>query len=399
MVERSRTHQPKKREQPFNGLPQTHALQDTKQGSPAELRLHAPRLAENRFQSPVSLGIENPMVSDYAKRLPNLLDDRRIRVDPFNGSIYIRSWRRTTRQKVDERQGKLFSDEENTDKVSLKRWNRYPDIESAIRSARYVVENYSPNGKTSENLNTILVLVEDLFDGFTNGDITFDNLDEHIDYSLHVLEEAGLLRAQIPNRIELKQQILAALNKDKLGRGNILISRTRLAAATIKILEEKLIAGQTQEKYNYLLVSQLYVERMTERLFLDQVTTQAIRFLSLPENHRDLPQAEINLETFAKTFLDPERIKASPYRGPALIFLAYVFGWPQKDAKIMKKILRTLYSKEGLDVVPVIDKIHETGKDGSIKAVQAFRERVSHGLRILEDALALGERNLESKTV
>src|SRR3989338_6573143 len=201
MVERSRTHQPKKREQPFNGLPQTHALQDTKQGSPAELRLHAPRLAENRFQSPVSLGIENPMVSDYAKRLPNLLDDRRIRVDPFNGSIYIRSWRRTTRQKVDERQGKLFSDEENTDKVSLKRWNRYPDIESAIRSARYVVENYSPNGKTSENLNTILVLVEDLFDGFTNGDITFDNLDEHIDYSLHVLEEAGLLRAQIPNRI------------------------------------------------------------------------------------------------------------------------------------------------------------------------------------------------------
>ena len=205
------------------------------------------------------------------------------------------------------------------------------------------------------------------------------------------LENAGLLKSKVQNRQNAVRQIMEALAKDNLDRFNPLISRTKLASASIKLLLEKLVSEQTVQKYNYLLSALLFVERDTERFYLEQVLEQALIFLNLPTNHKEYEKAKLHLESMAFEFLNPECIKVSPYRNTALLFLIYVFGFPEENAANWKYLFDKSFSRENRCEMQRLHKEDDSSPD----PLARFNERLIHGISLIESILIGGQKNLD----
>lgn len=369
---------------PYNGIPRP--------GSPEELILVSPSLAKARLKRQATLVNENDLVTKRTERLPYLYGDARVRYDPLQGSIHIRSWIRTKPKKQD-RQGEF---DLQIPTVSKKRWTSFKDVETAIRASTHIIEKNSPGGQNLDGLNAVIDLSQDLFDRFTVGDITPETIPDYLDYAYTVLKDSHLLKAKVPNKQDTVKQIIEALGKDSLKRFNSLISRTKLASSIIKLLEEKLIAGQTQEKYNYILVSLLLAERNTERFYILQMINQIKSFLNLSDENKELKNAGLNLRTVSRKFLSPELILVAPYRQATVFFDALVFGWPKENIKGQKKLFSSMFPEIPLET---IDEIHKEPKNGSPESIEKFRRSLASGIEILQDVLDRGARNLESKSV
>lgn len=386
MVEREKPHQPIRRSHPFNsngGVESNFRIDPlisrVDPQSPSGLLYKAPEIVKRRQAKKPIYGVEHEGRQAIVVRFPNLLHaDERIKYNPSTGDVYIGSW--TRRKSKNPKQ----KDE------ALRRWNKWGDIETAIRGATHIVEKHRDGGEISNALHAVHGLTQSLFDGFTSGEITLKNVSDYLDKAVTILEINHLIKPTTPNRQLLVDQIISALKKDSLGRFNPLVSRTRLASSAIKLLHELFIAGQTQQKYNLLLTSILQVERETERFFINQILDKSKELLATEYGDSATVQSKA-LWKLSVALLNPDFIKVAPYRKPAIMFVGYVFGFPEKYREKWEEMFIKIFGEDNLKVIKFI---HENSNNGDIEYDEKFKERLTHGIQILDEALSLGERNL-----
>lgn len=386
MVERDKP-QPNKRHKPFSSsgipdFPMDSIVQRISPQSPTALIRTAPEIIYRRQAKKPIYGVENPGRQAIVVRFPNLLHtDERIKYDPSNGDVYIGTWSRRVSK---------GNSEKNT---PLRRWNNWGDIENSIRGAIDIVEKHKVGGDTHTELKTVHDLSLSLFDKFTSGEITHENLPQYLEDAIAILEENHLINPMVKNKQIMVKQIISALNRDSLKRFNPLVSRTRLASSAVKLLHELFIAGQTQQKFNMLLTSILQVERETERFYIEQVLEKSKELRTVEYGDISTEQSK-TLWKLAVSLLNPELIKVAPYRKPAVMFVGYVFGFPEKFKDIWEEMFTKIFGEDNLNV---INYIHEE-KNGNAESYERFKERLVHGIQILEEALARGERNLKKES-
>ena len=87
-------------------------------------------------KEPLFIVPENIIKFNEIKRYLNLNENNRIKINPFSGEIYISTYRHTMKEESQDRQSKekpvLMQRGENPSQKIVKRWNSYPNIESAI---------------------------------------------------------------------------------------------------------------------------------------------------------------------------------------------------------------------------------------------------------------------------
>lgn len=386
MVEKDRP-QPIRRQQPFSpsgipDFPMDPLVKRISPQSPTSLIHKAPEIVKHRQAKKPIYGVENIGRQAIVVRFSNLLHaDERIKYDPSNGDVYIGSWTRRVSK-------------ENPQSKPKRRWNNWGDIEKSIRGAIHIVEKHKEGGEAHAELKTVHDLSLSLFDKFSSGEITYENLTEHLEDAVAVLEKNHLIKPTVTNRQLMVRQIVSALNRDSLKRFNPLVSRTKLASATVKLIYELFIVSQTQQKYGLLLASILQVERETERFYIRQVLERSkeLQVLEFGDFATDQSKAIWNLSI---SLLNPDLIKVAPYRKPAVMFVGYVFGFPEKFKDNWEGMFTKIFEKDNLEVIKFI---HENSNQGDKESYEKFKERLSHGIQILEEALTLGEKNLKKES-
>lgn len=319
----------------------------------------APGLPGQMWKEPLSFVVENPFVHTYAERLGNCLlspHEPRVRFDPFTGEIYISSWRHKKSRNdetihLDQGTIQLGQRGKKPKGTLYLRWNRYPDIQTAVRGVGHIIERYGKDGGDRvEGAKAAIGLVMEALPRFREERITEKELKEMTEKAEEVLAQAGFLDAQTPNRQRLTIQILAAFRKDSTGRVNPLISRTRLSSAWLKLIKELLFAGIAREKYGRILTV-LLAEDEAERFSIGSAR-QAFRDLLTSRNEMSLNQAIAVARAVSRELLTPEVVKVAPYRRTALICSAFLFG---VETEAQKKILEKMLEGER-DLLKIVSK-------------------------------------------
>ncbi len=359
------------------------------------------KLPSRMEKEPLRLVPENVVKFNEVKQYPYLNEDNnKIRFNPFTGEIYLSTYRDSLR-KESERQpleGEIILMQRGRKPLQeiLQRWNKYPDVECAIRSAEHVLDRYGKEkGEMVENMRGVINLTKRLLTKFESREVNKENIEKIAQETLHELAVLGFSNAEKPIRQKLALQITNAAGKDKLERVNPLISRTRLASAWLKAIRELLVAKKVREKFS-TAITDLLSERAIERFYLSQVTILIQDMLT--NQNVDYLKSKISvLKTFSSTFLTPEKIKVAPYRKSALLFHYSLFGVRNESEKDLL-IITSANEQESVDMLALIpidkilaDSLYEK------RAYQEIQERLSQSLASIKNALDKGAKDLEKQ--
>ena len=346
-------------------------------GSPDDLLQRAPDFAQGRKKKR-RVEFENPDRSKWARGLPELTNDFRVRFNPLSGEIIMVSYPRDSKE-LD---------------LAKERWVTYPDLETSIRTAGHIVDEFEFEGNETRKMDAISELTHDTYRRVEEKKLTSqEDIDSYLAYALSLLEESGISRVRVANKKMIKNKLTKVIDDITNGKENDLIKQTVLAATVIGIVMEEMIADDIVTKYGELEKSVLFPERNRERLLIQSVIERGNKFLRIPEDFEDIARHIKRFERFANIILNPEKVKAAPYRGPALFFLSFMFGFPKRrdEIKPIKRMLKRMYSEEA---VQMLDDIHNGENAEDSNSPEIFRRRLTIGLEILRTILEQGEKNL-----
>ena len=360
-----------------------------------------PRLPAKMEKESLRLVPENVVKFNEVKQCPYLNENNnRIRFNPFTGKIYISTYRHSSKNESQHQQFEgeiiLMQRGKSPSREVSQRWNQYPDVECAIRSAGHVLDHYGKEkGEMVENTRGVINLIKRLLTEFESGEVNKYNIEEIAQETSLELTLLGFSNAEKPIRQKLALQITNAAGEDKLGRLNPLISRTRLASAWMKAIRELLVAKKVREKFSAVTIDLLW-ERAIERFCLSQATV-SIQDMLENQNVDDLKPKIHALKAFFSTFLTPEKIKVAPYRKSALLSHYSLFGVKNESEKDLL-ILTSGNEQESVNILAFtpIDKILQ----GSLflkNACWEIQERLMESSASIKNALDEGAKNLEKK--
>jgi len=229
------------------------------------LRTSELRATKKASRKPI-VEIEDAPLDTFARLQPQVFSDEyTVRYVRFSGEILLLSY---PRKRVKEIPGqKRLSTRVKIEGRPHKNWVRHRDIETVIRKANHILEK-APDTKI--NIQNVLELTRNLFFKFHQGEITREELSIHFEEVYKLLKEVGLLRVRVPQKKLAVDQILKAMNLDKIDRFNPQASKLRLASSSIKQTVELIGLGKATSKYDRLLLL-LLLEREYERFCINQV--------------------------------------------------------------------------------------------------------------------------------
>ena len=355
-----------------------------------------PKLQRKMSEGPIILLAENP--EKYKKinqfRSHNEFD-KWIIFDPFSGEIHISTYRhkRKTRVGNPPEEDILMQRGKKPSEETYLRLSGYPDIEHAIRGVSHILDSYGKkDGEMVVNTKGMIGFTKHLLDKFRQGAVNKENIDEIAKETAVRLGNLGFLDAKKPIRQDLAMQIISAAGLDKMQRVNPLISRTRLASAWLKATRELLVADIIRRKFSAILIY-LTTEREFERFYLTQGANLMQETLE-SKTYNDLTVKVNDLKEFCFAFFIAEKLKASPYRNPAIVANYFLFGakdWSDKN--LLAKMLGDVESRKILALRP-IDRILTDSKNIEIFPL-GVQERVKMALESINGALRKGDENLE----
>src|SRR3989344_7616908 len=176
---------------------------------------------------------ENSIADFEARQLPNL-GDFRIRYNP-KGELFIRSFRETGIQF--ELPESATTDQLGFDRVEVikARWPRLPDVETAIRYADHIAQNYDKKeGIETRSILGVHRVLRDVSEELQNPPeirVPLSELEERV---IQILVREGYDRAQSRDKLYIAREMLKAVQKDIQERENP--SRTRLMLANLQEL-------------------------------------------------------------------------------------------------------------------------------------------------------------------
>jgi len=342
-------------------------------------------LPDRMRQEPRIIVPENTVTVAEVKQYPNLNEnDYRIRFNPFTGELYLSAYRHRVSKEING------AENNNPSQEIAQRWNPYTDVESAIRSAKHVLESYDKkDGKMVTKTLGAIGVIKDLLKRFESGEISEVNIDNVGVETLSRLKEYGFEKPQKPIKQKLAEQVLFAAGKDSLQRVNPLISRTRLASAWLKTTRELLVAKNIREKYSEVLII-LSAERDIERMYIDSASklmNDALR----SEKIEELSEVVDILRDYFRDFLTSDRMRVAPYRKIALLAGYSLFG-PRNDWD--EKLIQGM-GEEGKKAI----EYPQDPIDDLLKKPEVFQTEVMQRLSVVlssfEKVLDEGEKNLQ----
>lgn len=342
---------------------------------------------------------ENVVKFNEVKQYPYLNENNnKIRFNPFTGEIYIATYRHNLKRELQshfpEREIILMQRGRKPSREIFQRWNQYPDVECAIRSADHVLESYGKvEGDIVRNTRGAINLAKRLLTKFELREINKENIEKIAQETSQELDSLGFGNAEKPIKQQLALQISKATEKDKLERVNPLISRTRLASAWLKAIRELLVAKKVREKF-YAVNMDLLSERSSERFYLSQ-TAILMQDILKNQNTTELKLKIRGLKEFSLFYLTPEKIKVAPYRKPALLAKHYLFGVGNESERNLAIVMSADEQKavSALALTP-IDKVLANALFKK-NAQQEIQERLTESFESIEKALGKGAKDLE----
>lgn len=342
---------------------------------------------------------ENVVKFNEIKQYPYLNENNnKIKFNPFTGEIYISTYRHNSKGELQsqfpEKEIILMQRGRIPSQEIFQRWNQYPDVECAIRSAEHVLERYGKEeGDMVKNTLGVIDLTKRLLTKFESGEVSKENIEKIAQETLQELNTFGFSSAEKPIRQKLALQITNATGKDSLDRVNPLISRTRLASAWLKAIRELLVAKKIREKF-YAVSMDLLSERSNERFCLNQVAI-LIQDILQNQNITELKSKIDGLREFSLFYLTPEKIKAAPYRRPALLARYYLFGAKNESERNLAIAIST-DKQEAVNLLTLlpIDKVLANALFKK-NTQQEIQERLTESLGAIRKALDKGARDLE----
>ncbi len=362
-----------------------------------------PNLPAKMGKESLHLVPENIVRFNEVKQYPFFNENNRgIRFSPFTGEIYISTYRHSlkneSQSQPSEEEIVLMQRGRKPSQEILQRWNKYPDIECAVRSAEHVLNLYGKEGgEMVDNTRGAINLTKRLLTKFELRGINKENLEIITQETLEELALLGFGDAEKPIRQRIALQITNAVGKDKLERLNPLISRTRLASAWLKAIRELLVAKKVREKFS-VVMTDLLSERTIERFYLSQAAI-LIQDMLENQNSDDLKSKISVLKTFSSTFLTPEKIKVAPYRKAALLSHYSLFGIRNKSEKDLL-IVASENEQESLDILS-FKPINEVLEGALFKknACWEVQERLIKSLVTIKNVLDKGGNDLKEKII
>lgn len=253
---------------------------------------------------------ENSIADFEARQLPNL-GDFRIRYN-LQGKLFIRSFRETGIQsKLPE---SATTDHLGFDRVEVvkARWSELPDVETAIRFADHIAENYDKNdGIETRSILGVHRILRDVSEELQKPPKTRVSLSELEKRVIQILVGEGYDRAQGQNKLYIAREMVEAIQKDKLGRENP--SRTRLMLAHLQPKFTRMLLGNEQKlnKYRYI-GGYLYRSRARERFELSELSS-AIKNISDMGKRNVESHHLMTIRNNASRRIDPGNIHLAPY--------------------------------------------------------------------------------------
>lgn len=291
---------------------------------------------------------EDPEKSEYVLQQPRLFPrDHRIRHNP-EGEVFIVSYRGKAKKKEEQQPGK----------VSLIRWSRYSDIETAIRGAEHVRKKYDipNNGEAIGNIRNVIDLVKDLSLELQQRGVTDIGMGLMSTKAGEVLLQNGYDTAVKPGKIKIFEQIMSATNLDSLDRVNPSRSRLILSHVWIDLIQELLVGRRVEEKYKTVR-EKLIRSREFQRFLLSQAAAYIDESVSQRTGHHEEERTTGELKTFAREYLSSHFINTMPYSQVAAVsrFLIVHKGTPEEVITLSKYIGEDAQMFEGTPRLSQLD--------------------------------------------
>ncbi len=361
-------------------------------GGPEQLHFEGIERAAEKVVQPKSLIPKNEITDRFARSQPRLFPNYTgIRYIRFTGELLIQQWDRTKPQVKGQKSLHTGDREE----PSQRKWPKRKSIETAIGGAIHIIENYrqidSGEGKDIilAKVEKVREFTEDMYRRFSSGEIEEDNIQSFYETAYDLFSKSGLLRARVPNKKTAVEQVLKALERDKIFRFNPTVSRMRLASATSKWFVELFIGDLVVEKYQNQL-SALIQERGLERFYLEQVLQQVNSFMNLDPNDPFVQEEKENLLDTVLECFRHNTIKVAPYRIPALRFLFSAFGLHGSKPTGNKSLYYFMFGPDSQDPISDIEQINQDFSSLNPEAQIRFRNRLKDGTALLEKTLKGG---------
>ena len=254
---------------------------------------------------------ENSIADFEARQLPNL-GDFRIRYNP-KGELFIRSFRETGIQfKLPK---SAPTDQLGFDRVEIvkARWPRLPDVETAIRYADHIAEDYDKKeGRETRSILGMHRVLRDVSEELQNPTETRISLNELEERVIKILVREGYDRAQGQDKLYIAREMVKAVQRDKLGIENP--SRTRLILANLQPRFTKMLLGNEQKlnKYRYI-GGYLYRERARERFELSELSSVIKNVSNMGKRNLESHHLLTSTRNNAFRRIDPKKMRVAPY--------------------------------------------------------------------------------------
>lgn len=268
---------------------------------------------------------EAPAVAEQVEPFRNLFFfDDRLKCSP-EGDVWILSYPPITKPVTED----MFPDlppAKKPRKFVQRRWSNAEDIEKAIRMAGHVADAYEKGqGEAAQNTLGVVDLVKNLSYGYQREGITDEGREELAQETADTLVATKYANARKPEKVKIKNMLLAAGQKDVLQRINPSRSRMIISNAWIDLSRELIVNRIIGEKYR-TMEWRLRQERDFERFCLEQTAARIDEIGMVREGSPESKRLLHELEVFVYRYNSSEYVKAKPYSKVAAISRFLMFG-------------------------------------------------------------------------
>lgn len=274
---------------------------------------------------------ENPAIAEQVETFRYLFPfDSRLKYSS-EGDIWILSYPPIVKSLSEDMFADLPSSKKQR-KFAQRRWSNAQDIEKAIRMANHVAEAYEKDeGEVSKNTLGVVDLVKDLSYEYQKPGITETELTERAQETANTLVATKYANARKPEKLKIKNMLLAAGQKDVLQRINPSRSRMIISNAWIDLSKELIVNRIIGEKYR-TMEWKLRQERDFERFCLEQTAARIDEIETIREGSPEFKRLLSELELFVYRYNSSDYVKAKPYSKVAAITRFLMFGNGQHAA-------------------------------------------------------------------
>lgn len=345
-----------------------------------------------------------------------------IRYDPETGAIFIARWRgdlfRLAADEVTGRTVRVIPHPENYSLVSYAD-EFHPDperlpitgkviglvvgqvwdgVETAIRQQIHILEKESPKDLKAEpaQLRGILRYIDTASARVAGGNVDPSEVERLVSEIAVILSNSRLAFAVDSDKQKIVRQLLSSFERDRLGRFNPLVVRTRLRSAFLACMRRLTVSDFIRRKFSANL-EVLMEEREFSRFVLREVVSEIDSIESQLRSQGSGPDPEVlskRVGEVAVRYLPHPRV--APYLIPARIAAIFLVGCREERKDLNRRVLGEEVAEEIFALEPTVELLSRGDLPEAGRRLRWARSVIT---TVLEEAQIEKEDSSDSKTV